>query len=170
LLLILETVVLGGDGVKAGGEKNNLRCKDRQLTVRAVLGVTAARETDDTDNITSSKVFVLSIERNLAGSILSLANHLHLDALGADIVEDQLGAGRALGKYSTGNSDRGIRLLFALLETLVILEVLAEVIGDLELVRVGVRLLGLAELVDPIAADFEILLQKAEHPDQYVEV
>jgi hypothetical protein len=161
--------VLGGDGVKAGGEKNNLCCKDGQLTVWAVLGVTAARETDDTDNITSPKVFVLSIERNLAGGILSLANHLHLDALGADIVKDQFGAGRALGKNSTGDSDCSTRLLFALLETLVVLEVLAEVIGDLELVRIGVGLLGLSKLVDPVATDLEILLEKVKRPDQYVE-
>jgi hypothetical protein len=158
LLLVLETVVLGGDGVQARGQEHDLSSEDRQLTIVAVLGITATRESDNTDNITSPEMLVLSLKGNIAGSILSLAHHLYLHTLCADIVEDQLGTGRTLGVDSTGDTDGGVGLLFALGETLVVLEELAQVIGDLELVGVGVGLLGLAQLVDSLAADFEVLL------------
>lgn len=61
-------------------------------------------------------------------------------------------------KIPTGDTDGDIGLLLALGETIVGLEVFTQVIGDLELVRVGVGLLGLAQLVDSLATDLEVLL------------
>lgn len=91
LLLILEAVVFGREGVQARREKDDLGSEDRQLTIRPVLGAGATRETDNSDDITSPQVVMLTLESNIASSILSLANDLDLDAFGTDIVEDQLG-------------------------------------------------------------------------------
>lgn len=92
LLLIVETVVLGRDGVQARREKDDLGREDRKLTVGSVLGVTATRVADNSDDIASPQMLMLSFKPDIAGSMLSLAHDLDLHALGADIVEDQLGA------------------------------------------------------------------------------
>lgn len=159
LLLILEAVVFGREGVQARREKDDLGSEDRQLTIRPVLGASATRETDNADDITSPQVFMLSLEANIASSILSLANDLDLGAFGTDIVEDQFGTRRALGVNSTGDADRDFGLLLALLETLIVLQEVPQIVGDMELVGVRVRLLGFAEFVDSLASDFEVLLQ-----------
>lgn len=158
LLLVLETVVLRGDGVQAGSQEHNLLGEDGKLSIGTVLGGTATGESDDTDNVTSPQVFVLVLEGDVSAGVLGLAHNLHLNALGTDVVEDQLGAGGTLGVDTTGNADGGLGLLFTLLQTLVLLEELAQVILDVELVGVGVGLLVLAQLVDALAADFEVLL------------
>lgn len=158
LLLVLQTEVLGRDGVQAGRKKDHLRSEDGQLTVGTVLGAGTAGETDDTDDVTTAEVLVLSLERHAASGVLSLSDDLDLDTLGADIVEDQLGAGSTLSVNTTGDADGDLGLLLALGETLVISEVLAQIIGNLELVGVGVGVLGLAQLVDSLAADLEVLL------------
>jgi hypothetical protein len=53
--------------------------------------------------------------------------------------------------------------LLALLETLVVLQDIAQIGVDLELVRVGVGLLGLAQLVDSLTANLEVLLIRQWH-------
>lgn len=151
--------MFGREGVQARREKDDLGSEDRQLTIRPVLGASATRETDNADDITSPQVFMLSLEANIASSILSLANDLDLGAFGTDIVEDQLSTRRTLGVNSTGDADRDFGLLLALLETLVVLQEVPQIVGDMELVGVGVRLLGFAEFVDPLASDFEVLLK-----------
>jgi hypothetical protein len=88
LFLVLETVMFGWNGVKAGRKENHLGGEDRQLTVRSVLRVATTRETDDTNDITSPEVLVLILKRNSTSSMLSLCHHLHLDTLSADIIED----------------------------------------------------------------------------------
>jgi hypothetical protein len=96
----------------------------------------------------------------LASGILGLAHDLDLDTLGADIVEVQLVTGGTLGEDTASDANGNIGLLFALLETLIVLQELAEVGVDLELVRVGIGLLGLAQLVDFLAPNLEVLLEK----------
>ena len=158
LLLILQTVVFGRNGVQARRQQHNLCREDGELTIGAVLGATPTGVTDNPDNITSPERLVLVLKGNTARAVLALAHDLHLHTLRADIVKVQLGTGATLGVNSTSNANGNIGLRLALLETLVILEELAQVIGDLELVRVGVGLLGLTELVDSRASDLEILL------------
>lgn len=160
LFLVLETIVLGWDSVQARSQEHDLRSENRQLTIGAVLGVTATREADNTNNITSPEMLVLSLERDIAGSVLSLAHYLHLHTLSADVVENQLGTGGTLGVDSTGDTNGLVGQLVTLSKMIVVLQELAQVIGDLELVRVGVRLLGLAQLVDSLAANFEVLLKR----------
>lgn len=101
---------------------------------------------------------MLLLEGDIAGRILGLAEDLDLDALGADVVEDELGASSTLGVDSARNADLGLLLLLALLEAVVLLEEIAQIDGDLELVGIRVWVLGLTELVDLVAADFEVLL------------
>lgn len=148
--------------MQAGCEENNLRRKDGELTICSVLGVTATRESDDANDISSAQLLMLSLERNIALGMLSLAHNLNLDSLGTDIVEDQLRTRRPLGVDSASDADFDVRLLFALLETFVVLQELPEVGRHMELVRIRVRLLGLAKFVDSLAPDFEVLLRQSE--------
>jgi hypothetical protein len=150
--------VLGGNGEQARSEEDDLGSEDGKLSIVTVLGRGATGETDDTDDITTAEKLVLLLER-LASSILGLAHDLDLDTLGADIVEVQLVAGGTLGEDTTSDANGNVGLLLALLEALVVLEELAEVGVDLELVRVGIGLLGLAQLVDLLAPNFEVLLE-----------
>lgn len=158
LFLVLQTVVLGGNGVQARRQKDDLSRKNRKLTIGSVLGASPTGESNNTDNVTSPEVLVLLLKWHLASGVLTLAHDLHLDTLSAKVVEVQLGARAALGVDTTGDANGGFGLLVALLETLVVLEELAQVIGNVELVRVGVGVLGFTELVDSLAADFEVLL------------
>lgn len=158
LLLILEAVVLGRNGMQARGQKNNLSGEDRKFTVVTVLGVSSARETHDSHNITPTKELVLLLER-LSGGELCLAHYLDLNTLCADIVEVQLVARGTLSVDTTSNANGDIGLLLALLETLIVLEEVAEVSVDVEFVRVGIRLLGFAQLVDFLAANLKVLLE-----------
>lgn len=98
---------------------------------------------------------------------MGLAHDLNLNTLGANVVEHQLATGRALGEDTTANADNGIGLLFALLETFVVLQDIAQIGVDLELVGVGVWLLGLAQLVDLLAPNFEILLYMRISPNSF---
>lgn len=152
--------MLGRDGVQARCQKHNLRREDGKFTIGPVLGATTARESNNTNNITSPEVLMLLLKGDAAGSVLALAHDLYLYTLRADIVKVQLGARAALGVDSTGDANGDIGLLLALLEALVVLEELTQVVGDVELVRIGVWVLGFAELVDFLASDFKVLLNK----------
>lgn len=158
LFLVLQTVVLGGDGVQARRQKDDLSRKDRKLTIGSVLGASPTGESNNTDNVASPEVLVLLLERHVASGVLTLAHNLHLDTLRTNVVEIELGARAALGVDSTGDANSGLGFLLALLKTLVVLEELTQVIGDVELVRIRVGRLGFAELIDSLAADFEVLL------------
>ena len=157
-LLVSETVEIGRQRVQARRQKDDIRRENRQFTALAILGVTAAGETDDTNDITSPEMFMGGFKLSITGMVLGLGQHLYSGTLRADIVEDQLGARRTLGVNAAGDLDLDVRLLLALGEALMVLQVLTQIIGDVELVRVGIRLLGLAELVDLSTPDLEILL------------
>ena len=96
----------------------------------------------------------------LSGRELCLAHHLNLNTLRADVIEVQLVAGGTLGIDTASNTDGNIGLLFALLETLIVLNELAEVGVDVEFVWVWIRLLSFAQLVDPLAPNLEVLLEQ----------
>lgn len=157
LLLVLETVVLGGDSVQTRGQESDLGGEDGKFTIITVLGVGLANETGHTDDITAAEELVLLLE-GLSSRVLGGAHDLDLDTLGADIVEDQLATSGTLGVDTTTEVDSDIGPLFALLETLVVLQNVAQIGVDLELVGVGVGRLSLAELVDSLAANLEVLL------------
>lgn len=78
--------------METGSEKLDLCGEDGQFTLITGLGVTATWETGDTDDISSSQLFVLIGEGNIARGVLGLAQNLELDAFGAEIVEEQLGS------------------------------------------------------------------------------
>ena len=88
-----------------------------------------------------------------------MAHHLDLNTLRADVVEVQLVAGRTLSVDTTTNANGDIGPLFSLLEALIVLKELSEVSVNVEFVRVGVRLLGFAQLVDFLAPNLEVLLE-----------
>lgn len=157
LLLVLETVVLGGNSVQTRGQENDFGGEDGKFTIITVLGVGLANETGHTDDITTTEELVLLLE-GLSSRILGGAHDLDLDTLSADIVEDQLATSGTLGVNTATEVDNGIGPLLALLETLVVLQDVAQVGVNLELVGVRVGLLGLAELVDSLAANLEVLL------------
>jgi hypothetical protein len=74
--------VLGGQHPQAGCEEDDLGGEDAELTVTALLGGSAARETDDTDNVATLDVLVLLREGDIALGVLQLAHDLDGDALG----------------------------------------------------------------------------------------
>lgn len=101
---------------------------------------------------------MLLFERLSCGE-LCLTHYLDLDTLRADVVEVQLVAGGTLGIDTASNSNGNIGLLFAFLETIIILNKVTELSVDVEFVRIGVRLLGFAQLVDFLAPNLEVLLE-----------
>lgn len=101
---------------------------------------------------------MLLLEWDAAGGVLGLAHHLDLLALGADVVENQLRARGTLGIDTAGDSNRDFGLLLALLETLVLLEELAQIVGDLELVGIGIGILGFPPFRDLLASNLKVLL------------
>lgn len=144
--------------MQARRQKDHLSRENREFAIGSVLGASPTGESNDADNVTSPEVLVLLLEWHVASGVLTLTHNLHLDTLRTNVVEVELGARAALGVDSTGDANGGFGLLLALFEALVVLEELAQVIGDVELVRVRVGRLGFAELVDSLAADFEVLL------------
>jgi len=147
-----------GQCVKTGGQKDDLRSEDGELAIITVLGVGFADKASHTDDVTSAEKVMLLLE-GLASRILCLAHHLDLDTLCANIVKDQLGTGSPLGVDTATDANSDICLLFALLETLIVLQDVAQVGVNLELMRVGVRLLGLAQLVDFVTPNLKVLLK-----------
>jgi hypothetical protein len=92
---------------------------------------------------------------------LGLTHDLDLDTLGAEIIEEKLVARGALGVDTTSKADADLGLLFALGERGIVGKELAQIGVDLELVGVRVGALGLAQLIDSLAADLEVLLDGA---------
>lgn len=147
--------------MQAGGQKNKLSGEDRELAIVTVLGGGTAGETDNSDNITTTDVLVLLLEGGAASGELGLTHDLDLDTLGAEIIEEKLVARGALGVDTTSKADADLGLLFALGERGIVGKELAQIGVDLELVGVRVGALGLAQLIDSLAADLEVLLDGA---------
>jgi len=85
LLAIGEGEAHTGEHVQARAEKLDLGSKDGQLTLLAfsqlVLGVGAASETNNTNNVTAANVLVLLLEAGTALlDVLGLADNLNLGA------------------------------------------------------------------------------------------
>jgi hypothetical protein len=154
---ILEAVVLRGNCVQTRGQKNDLRSEDGKLAIITVLRISLADKSSHAHNVTSAEKLMLFLE-GLASRVLGLAHHLDLDTFCANIIENQLGTSGTLSVDAATNANNDISLLFTLLETLVILQDVAQVGIDLEFVRVGVGLLGLAQRVDLLAPNLEVLL------------
>jgi hypothetical protein len=83
---------------------------------------------------------------------------LNLDTLISDIVEDEFVAIFALIVDSATNPNFDIFLMLARLERVIILDEIPEIVVDLELVRIRVWVLGLAEFVNGSRPDLEVLL------------
>lgn len=158
LLLILETVVLVGELVQAGSEESDFLSKDTQLTLISVARSSTAGVTLDADNVTSAERLVLVGEGLAAGGFLRLAHDLHSGALGADIVEAEVGARGTLVVDTATDADDLFLLVLASLEVTKVLDEVSDVIVDVELVGVGVGVVALAELLDGSAADLKVLL------------
>lgn len=77
--------------MQARRQQDDFGRENGQFAIGPVLGVTAAGEPDDTDDISSPEMLMLRLEGHVALHVLRLGDHLDLDALGPDIVEDQLG-------------------------------------------------------------------------------
>jgi hypothetical protein len=85
---------------------------------------------------------------------------LALGAVNGDLVEAEVLTRGTDVVDTTGNADLLVLDLLALLEVTILFLEVAEVVGDLELVRVGREgLLGVLELLDSPAADLEVLLR-----------
>lgn len=63
---------------QAGGEKNDLSGEDTEFTLTSLLGVCAAREADDTDDVASLDVLVLLLEGYIGLGFLQLAHDLDI--------------------------------------------------------------------------------------------
>lgn len=88
LLGVLEAVMVVGDLVQAGGQKNHLTGSDRQLarevaSALLVLGVGTRGVATDTDDIATAQVNVLLLEvRGVGVSVFGLRKDLQTDTLG----------------------------------------------------------------------------------------
>ena len=92
--------------------------------------------------------------------LLGLGKNLQAGVFGTEVVEEELGTRRSLDEDATGKLDglRPIRL--AILQVLELVGEVADVVGDVVLVRV--RLALGVELVDGLGSDLEILKAEAE--------
>lgn len=158
LLLVLEAVVLVGELVQAGGEEGDFLGEERELARVAGARVGAARVALDADDVSTAQQLVLLGKGLVAGRLLRLAHDLHAHTLGADIVEAQVGSRRTLVVDAGSNVQSLLLLVLARLEVAELLLKFAQVVVDVELVRVGVGLVVLAELLDGSAADLEVLV------------
>jgi hypothetical protein len=138
--------------------------------VGLAAGVGLAGETLDTNDVASPDVIVLHRERNIGGVVQVGGHDLALGAVDGDLVEAEVLARGTDVVDTAGNADLLVLDLLALLEVAILLLEVAEVVGDLELVRVGrERLLGVLELLDSPAADLEVLLRLlAAHSSHYI--
>lgn len=100
--------------MKTWSEKDDLRRKDRELALVAVLGVAAAGEADDSNDISSAELFMLVFKRNITLDILGLCQDLKLGVLSTKIVEDQLVARRPLVLNTSRDLHGDIWLLLTL--------------------------------------------------------
>ena len=107
-------------------------------------------------------MFVLLLERDVAGRFLSLTHDLNLDTLCSDVVEYQLSARHSLGVDPASKADLDISEVLASLERFISWEKLSQVCGDLEFVRVGVGSFALSQLLDFAGADLEVLLGRGQ--------
>lgn len=82
--------------METGSEKLDLGGENRQFTLITRLWIAATRESGDADDISSSQLFVLIGEGDIARGVLRLTQDLELDTFGTKIVEEQLGSCRAL--------------------------------------------------------------------------
>jgi hypothetical protein len=145
--------------------------EDRELArVALAARVGLAGEALDTDDVASPDVVVLHRERNIGGVVQVGGHNLALGAVDRDLIEAEVLARGTDVVDTAGNADLLVLDLLALLEVAILLLEVAEVVGDLELVRVGrERLLGVLELLDSPAADLEVLLRLlAAHSSHYI--
>jgi hypothetical protein len=89
---------------------------------------------------------------------LSFAEDLQGRPFALAVIESKGTASRPDGHYTNGHANFDIIERLALLEMIVLLQELANTCVDVKLVGVGVRLLGLAEVVDMPRSNFEVLL------------
>lgn len=108
-------------------------------------------------------MFMLLLEWNsISLGLLHLTHNLNLDARVHNIVEYQLVSRRALVEDPSTDANLNILLMLARLEVTVILDEIRQFVGDIELVRVWVWFLGLAELLDCSGSNLEILLPRCQ--------
>jgi hypothetical protein len=138
--------------------RSDLLGKERELTLVAVLRVCAAGVSLDADDVAAAEELVLVGERAVAGRLLGLAHDLHADALGANIVEAQVGTRCTLVEDTGTNAQCSVLEVLARLEVAELGLELAQIVVDVELVRVGVGLVAQAQLLDGSAADLKVLV------------
>ncbi|KAI3476298.1 hypothetical protein L1887_62135 [Cichorium endivia] len=148
-------VALGrlGQHLEAGREQLDGAREDGQL---ALLGL--AGHAGDADDVAAAEQ-VVDGGKVAVGVVLELGGDLHLDALAVEVVEAQLLAGGAHVVETAGDADLLVVEVLARLDLALVLgDELGERDGDVELVRVGVRVLGLAEGGDGPEATLVVLV------------
>jgi hypothetical protein len=116
----------------------------------ALLGL--PRVPADAHDVTAARRGVRLLEIVLGG-VLGVRHDLHLDAVAAQVVEEQLGPRRPFGHETTGDGDDDVRVNLAVRDGIGELrDERRELRVDVELVRVRVLafLLAREDLVDPV--------------------
>lgn len=140
-----------------------MSCKDGQFTfIRTVFGSGSTRVSHNSDDVSSSQVLMLCFETDISVGFLRLTHYLNLGPATSDVIEDQLRSRRSLDVDSAGDSNLHLLHLFTGLEMGVLLNELAEICVDLELMRVGIGILGLSQAIDSSTSDFKVLLQSSQ--------
>lgn len=150
--LILETIVSLGQHAQAGRKQLDGLGEDGKFTA-----VSLARNTTDTNNITTSKQIVDGTVILLG--ILSGSHDLDLDTIAVKIVEAQLGTRGTLVVDTAGNSDNFVFKTLTSLQMAVLLDEFRNRKFDVELVGVRVGALVFAACEDSLATQFKVLLQ-----------
>lgn len=104
-------------------------------------------------------MLVLSVKRrSTLADLLGLAHDLDLDTICSDIVEGELGTRGSLAVDTGTDLDNLVLGVLSGLEVPKLLDKLAQVVGNVELVGIRVGALGLSELVDVPGSDLEVLV------------
>lgn len=144
-----------GQHVEAGRQQLDLGGHHRQLALLGLAGMS-----DHADNVAPSQLGRVHLEVLLGLVGLGAGHHLQLDALAAQIVEDELGARLPDGMDSPRHTQGDILQGLAVLQIRLVLgdEVLQRD-ADVELVGIGIRGGGALQLLDGGGAQLEVLVR-----------
>ena len=155
-------------------EENDFAREDTQLALTTLLGVGSSGETNDTNDITTLDVLMLLLEGYVCLGLLQLAHDLDANTLclaymslvvtewllcylRTNIEVERIRGGPLCDDAKT-DANLLFRLCLSLLEMREVAHIVGELVVHVELVWVGVWLLGGSECIDLVGANLKVLL------------
>lgn len=152
---VLESGLVGRQHMQRRSQQNQLLAEDGKLALTALLGLSSAGVTSDTNDISSSDKIV---DSPVSLVVLALGHDLHGLALLMKHVESQLGAGSSQSVDSASNRDLLVLFDLSSSQTLVLVDKLIDLGSHVELVGVRVGGLGLSQSVNLSRSDLKVLV------------